>query len=183
MYNILVCDDEKDIVSALKIYLTGDGYRIYEAFNGKEALACIRQQDIHLVLMDIMMPEMDGIEAMVEIRKISNVPVILLTAKSEDTDKILGLTVGADDYKSSSLFFHRRQDFFIQKQQAGFIQLTIFKSWDRPFMAKRNKKIIPSPWMTQASGITNQVRATSGWIPEIMKTGRGLFWEVGTVRL
>lgn len=98
MYNVLVCDDEKDIVSALKIYLTSDGYQVYEAYNGKEALQVIRTQEIHLVLMDIMMPEMDGIQTMVEIRKMSNVPVVLLTAKSEDTDKVLGLTVGADDY-------------------------------------------------------------------------------------
>lgn len=98
MYNILVCDDEKDIVSALKIYLTADGYQIFEAYNGKEALEIIKNQEVHLVLMDIMMPEMDGITAMIKIREISNVPVILLTAKSEDTDKILGLTVGADDY-------------------------------------------------------------------------------------
>ena len=98
MYNILVCDDEKDIVSALKIYLTADGYQVFEAYNGKEALDVLKKQDIHLVLMDIMMPEMDGVTAMIKIREFSNVPVILLTAKSEDTDKILGLTVGADDY-------------------------------------------------------------------------------------
>ncbi|MCI7106947.1 MAG: response regulator transcription factor [Lachnospiraceae bacterium] len=98
MYNILVCDDEKDIVSALGIYLKSDGYNVFEAYNGVEALACIEREEIHLVLMDIMMPEMDGMEAMVKIREISNVPVILLTAKSEDTDKVLGLTVGADDY-------------------------------------------------------------------------------------
>lgn len=98
MYNILVCDDEKDIVSALKIYLMSDGYQVFEAYNGQEALDAIDQNEIHLVLMDIMMPKMDGIQAMVEIRKKSNVPIILLTAKSEDTDKILGLTVGADDY-------------------------------------------------------------------------------------
>lgn len=98
MYNILICDDEKDIVSALKIYLASDGYQIYEAFTGKEALEVIRRVDIHLVLMDIMMPEMDGISAMVKIRENSNVPVILLTAKSEDNDKVLGLMVGADDY-------------------------------------------------------------------------------------
>ena len=98
MYNILVCDDEKDIVSALKIYLTADGYQIYEAYNGKQAIEVLREQQIHLVLMDIMMPEMDGITAMVKIRETSNVPVILLTAKSEDMDKVLGLTVGADDY-------------------------------------------------------------------------------------
>ena len=98
MYSILVCDDEKDIVSALKIYLMADGYQVFEAYNGKEALDVLKEQDIHLVLMDIMMPEMDGISAMVKIRETSNVPVILLTAKSEDTDKVLGLTVGADDY-------------------------------------------------------------------------------------
>lgn len=98
MYNILVCDDEKDIVSALKIYLTADGYQVFEAYNGIEAIEQIKLQDIHLVLMDIMMPELDGITAMTKIREFSNLPVILLTAKSEDTDKILGLTVGADDY-------------------------------------------------------------------------------------
>lgn len=98
MYRVLVCDDEKDIVSAISIYLKSDGYDVVTAHNGIEAVEIVRQQEIHLVLLDIMMPEMDGIEAMVEIRKISNVPVILLTAKSEDTDKVLGLTVGADDY-------------------------------------------------------------------------------------
>ena len=90
MYNILICDDEKDIVSALKIYLKTSGYNIYEAYNGKEALERIKEHDIHLVLMDIMMPEMDGITAMLKIREETNLPVILLTAKSEDTDKILG---------------------------------------------------------------------------------------------
>ena len=98
MYRILVCDDEKDIVSALRIYLESEGYEVLEAYNGKEAVALTAGQEIHLVLMDIMMPVMDGITAMVKIREISNVPVILLTAKSEDTDKVLGLTVGADDY-------------------------------------------------------------------------------------
>ena len=98
MYNILVCDDEKDIVSALNIYLTADGYQVFEAYNGREAVELLKNEEIHLVLMDIMMPEMNGISAMVKIRETSNVPVILLTAKSEDTDKVLGLTVGADDY-------------------------------------------------------------------------------------
>ena len=98
MYNILVCDDERDIVSALKIYLTSEGHNVIEAHNGKEAVEIVSKQEIHLVLMDIMMPIMDGIQAMVKIREISNVPVILLTAKSEDTDKVLGLNVGADDY-------------------------------------------------------------------------------------
>ena len=98
MYNILICDDERDIVNALKIYLYDTNYTLFEAYNGVEALKVIRENEIHLVLMDIMMPELDGISAMVKIREISNVPVILLTAKSEDPDKILGLTVGADDY-------------------------------------------------------------------------------------
>lgn len=98
MYNVLVCDDEKDIVSALRIYLTSEGYQVFEASDGKEAVETVENNDIHLVLMDIMMPVMDGIQAMVKIRETSNVPVILLTAKGEDTDKVLGLTVGADDY-------------------------------------------------------------------------------------
>ena len=98
MYNILVCDDEKDIVSALRIYLMAEGYQIFEAYNGKEVLEVFAGNEIHLVIMDIMMPQMDGIEAMVKLREQSNVPVILLTAKSEDTDKVLGLTIGADDY-------------------------------------------------------------------------------------
>ncbi len=98
MYNILICDDEQDIRSALKIYLTDKDYNLFEACNGKEALNVIEENNIHLVLMDIMMPLMDGITAMVKLREISNAPVILLTAKSEDSDKILGLNVGADDY-------------------------------------------------------------------------------------
>ena len=98
MYNILVCDDEKDIVSALQIYLESDGYKVFTASNGKEAIEVFNTQEIQLILMDIMMPIMDGITAMVKLRETSNVPVILLTAKSEETDKILGLNVGADDY-------------------------------------------------------------------------------------
>lgn len=98
MFNILVCDDERDIVSALQIYLESDGYTVFKAYNGKEAIDILSENEIHLILMDIMMPIMNGITAMVKIREQSNVPVILLTAKSEDTDKILGLNVGADDY-------------------------------------------------------------------------------------
>ena len=98
MYNILICDDEKDIVNALDIYLKSEGYNTVLSYNGSEALEKVRTEDIHLVLMDIMMPVTDGITAMVKIREISNIPVILLTAKSEDTDKVLGLNVGADDY-------------------------------------------------------------------------------------
>ncbi len=98
MYNILICDDEKDIVSALSIYLSTEHYNIFTAFTGKEALDIVAKNDIHLILMDIMMPQMDGISATVKLREQYNIPIILLTAKSEDTDKILGLNIGADDY-------------------------------------------------------------------------------------
>ena len=98
MATILICDDEKDIVAALKIYLEAEDYETLCAYNGQEALETLRQQDVQLVLLDIMMPVMDGITAMARIREESNVPVILLTAKGEDTDKVLGLNLGADDY-------------------------------------------------------------------------------------
>ena len=98
MYNILICDDQPDIVSALKIYLTPEGYRLFTDSTGREVLDVMRREDIHLILLDIMMPEMDGITATARIREFSNVPIILLTAKSETEDKVLGLNVGADDY-------------------------------------------------------------------------------------
>ncbi len=98
MYSILVCDDERDIVSAVKIYLEAEGYKVFSSYNGQEALDILDKEEIHLVLMDIMMPVMDGINATVKIRAQSNVPLILLTAKGEDMDKVLGLNVGADDY-------------------------------------------------------------------------------------
>jgi len=98
MYTILICDDEKDIVSALKIYLTDDGYQTREAYNGEEAIEIIKNEEIHLALLDIMMPNKDGLSAMAEIREISNIPIILLTAKSENRDKLMGLDSGADDY-------------------------------------------------------------------------------------
>ena len=84
MYRILVCDDEKDIVSALKIYLMAEGYEVFEANNGKQALQIIQEQEIHLILMDLMMPVMDGITATAKLREVSNIPIIMLTAKSED---------------------------------------------------------------------------------------------------
>ena len=98
MYNVLICDDQPDIVNALKIYLAPEGYQLYEAFTGKEAVEIVRRNDIHLILLDVMMPVMDGITATAKIREFSNAPIILLTAKSETEDKVLGLNVGADDY-------------------------------------------------------------------------------------
>ena len=98
MYNILICDDEQEIRSALKIYLSGEDYVIFEAENGKQALEIVEKEDINLLLMDVMMPVMDGIAALTKLRETSNIPVILLTAKSQDMDKILGLNSGADDY-------------------------------------------------------------------------------------
>lgn len=98
MYTVLICDDEKDIVSALKIYLTSDGYNVLEAYNGKEAIDIIENNEVHLILMDIMMPETDGLTALIKIREKYNTPVIFTTAKSEDNDIILGLNLGADDY-------------------------------------------------------------------------------------
>lgn len=98
MQTVLVVDDDSDIVTALKIYLLPEGYRILEAYNGKEAIDIIEKEHVDLILMDIMMPEMDGVTATAKLRETSNIPIILLTAKSEDTDKILGLNIGADDY-------------------------------------------------------------------------------------
>ncbi|MCI5484423.1 MAG: response regulator transcription factor [Clostridiales bacterium] len=98
MYNILICDDQPDIVNALKIYLAPEGYKLFEAYNGVDAVKIARENDIHLFLLDIMMPGMDGITATSKIREFSNAPIILLTAKSETEDKVLGLNVGADDY-------------------------------------------------------------------------------------
>ena len=98
MYNVLICDDQPDILNALKIYLSTEGYGVFEAANGQEALQVLARADIHLVLMDVMMPVMDGIVATAKIREATNVPIILLTAKSETEDLVLGLNVGADDY-------------------------------------------------------------------------------------
>jgi len=98
MYNILICDDEQDIVNALKIYLASPDITLFEAANGIEALSIMDSNDIHLILMDIMMPKLDGIKTLMKMRESKNIPVILLSAKSEDADKILGLTAGADDY-------------------------------------------------------------------------------------
>ena len=98
MYNVLICDDQPDIVNALKIYLKPEGYRLFAAYTGKEALEVVKNNDIHLILLDVMMPVMDGITAISKIREFSNVPIILLTAKSETEDMVLGLNVGADDY-------------------------------------------------------------------------------------
>ncbi len=98
MYHILICDDDIDIAKTLKMYLSTEGYKISLAENGREAVEILQSEEIHLILMDIMMPELDGISATQKLREFSNVPVIMLTAKSEDSDLILGLNMGADDY-------------------------------------------------------------------------------------
>ena len=97
-YNVLVVDDDKAIVEAIEIYLRGEGYNIFKAYDGAESLDVIREEEIHLVIMDIMMPKMDGTRATLKIREEKEIPIIMLSAKSEDTDKILGLNIGADDY-------------------------------------------------------------------------------------
>lgn len=97
-YNVLVVDDDKEIVDAIEIYLSNEGLKIYRASDGIEALETLVDKEIHLILMDIMMPRMDGIRATLKIREEKNIPIILISAKSEDTDKILGLNMGADDY-------------------------------------------------------------------------------------
>ena len=96
--NVLVCDDDKSIVDALEIYLKQENYGVVKAYNGKQALAALSVQKIHLILLDVMMPEMDGLSATIKIREEQNIPIIILSAKSEDTDKITGLNFGADDY-------------------------------------------------------------------------------------
>ncbi|MFZ7102043.1 MAG: response regulator transcription factor [Peptococcaceae bacterium] len=96
--NILVCDDDKEILEAITIYLSNEGYKIYKAANGLEALDIIEEHELHLIIMDIMMPQMDGLRATMKLREEYNIPVIMLSAKSEDTDKIMGLNMGADDY-------------------------------------------------------------------------------------
>ena len=100
MYNILVCDDDKEIVRAIEIYLKGEKYNVFKAYNGQEAIDILAKEEIHLLLIDVMMPVLDGIRATLKIREKSGVPIIILSAKSEDNDKILGLNIGADDYIS-----------------------------------------------------------------------------------
>lgn len=98
MANILVCDDDREIVDAIEIYLKQDGYHIFKAYDGEQAMEIMKREEIHLLIMDVMMPRLDGIRATLKIREYSSIPIIMLSAKSEDTDKILGLNIGADDY-------------------------------------------------------------------------------------
>ena len=100
MFNILVCDDDKSIVDAIEIYLVQEKYNVLKAYDGYEALKILEENEVHLILMDVMMPKMDGLKATIKIRETQNIPIIILSAKSEDTDKILGLNFGADDYIS-----------------------------------------------------------------------------------
>lgn len=98
MYNILVCDDEKEIVDAIEIYLVQEGYHVSKAYDGLQALEILKQEEIHLLILDVMMPKLDGIHTIMKIRETNSIPIIVLSAKSQDTDKVLGLNLGADDY-------------------------------------------------------------------------------------
>ena len=123
MYNILVCDDEKDIVSALSIYLKSDGYQVYKAYNGKEALELVQKGDIHLVLMDIMMPGMSGTESCAAIREFSSVPVLFLTAKTQEPDKNEAYDIGGDDFLSKPF----EQGELIRKVKALIRRYNVYK--------------------------------------------------------
>lgn len=98
MYNILVCDDEKEIVDAIEIYLVQEGFHVLKAYDGLEALEVLKENEVHLLILDLMMPKLDGIHAIMKIREESSIPIIVLSAKSQDTDKVIGLNLGADDY-------------------------------------------------------------------------------------
>ena len=98
MAKVLVCDDDKEIVEAIDIYLTQEGYEVFKAYDGQEALEVLKKESVDLLVIDVMMPRLDGIRATLKIREENNIPIIILSAKSEDADKILGLNVGADDY-------------------------------------------------------------------------------------
>ena len=99
MYNILVCDDDREIVDAIEIYLTQEGYHVLKAYDGMQAIQMLEREEIQLLIIDVMMPKLDGIRATLKIREKSSIPIIILSAKSEDVDKILGLNIGADDYE------------------------------------------------------------------------------------
>ena len=98
MYNILVCDDDREIVEAIEIYLSKEGYNVIKAYDGLEAIEILKKEDVQLLLIDVMMPKLDGLRATLKIREKSGIPIIILSAKTEDSDKVIGLDVGADDY-------------------------------------------------------------------------------------
>ena len=136
MYNILICDDDRDIVKALRIYLSAGDYRIFEACTGSEAIDMVRREDIHLILMDIMMPVMDGISATELLRRDYNIPIILLTAKSESSDKILGgaygVTAGSsEDAFLGSIFADENSDYYIESEEARNVVANFFRGYDQ----------------------------------------------------
>lgn len=134
--NILVCDDDKEIVRAIGIYLKNEGYRVLEAYDGIEALDILRKEEIHLIIMDIMMPRMDGMQATVRIREEKNIPIIMLSAKSEDYDKIGGLGAGADDYVTKP--FNPME--LIARVKSQLLRYTTLGSMNQP----RNEKTFQS---------------------------------------
>lgn len=145
MYTILVCDDEKDIVSALNIYLSAEGYRVLTAYDGYQALRLLDREEVHLILLDVMMPGMDGITAMTRLRQSHNLPVILLTAKSEDTDKVLGLNMGADDYVTkpfSPVELTARVDALIRRSSGGTQELPPGTISQPPFLLNTRNRTL-----------------------------------------
>ena len=145
MYTILVCDDEKDIVSALNIYLSAEGYRVLTAYDGYQALRLLDREEVHLILLDVMMPGMDGITAMTRLRQSRNLPVILLTAKSEDTDKVLGLNMGADDYVTkpfSPVELTARVDALIRRSSGGTQELPPGTISQPPFLLNTRNRTL-----------------------------------------
>ena len=140
MYNILVCDDDKEIVEAIEIYLSQEGYHVLKAYDGAEALKMLESQEVHLLVLDVMMPRLDGIRATLKIRENNSIPIIILSAKSEDADKILGLNVGADDYVTKPFnieILHKKINVILKRNTKN----TFYKD-DHLFFDKNTSKLV-----------------------------------------
>ena len=159
MYNILVVDDDKEIVESIEIFLRNEGYNVYKAYNGIEALDVLVNKEVHLILMDIMMPKLDGIKATIKIREEKNIPIILISAKSEDTDKIMGLNIGADDYitkpfnpmeivarvNSNLRRFYHFNKTIVEKEETQLIVGDLTLDTQKLALFKRGEEVIVTP--------------------------------------
>ena len=156
MANILVCDDDKDIVEAIEIYLTQEGYHILKAYDGQEALDILNSETVDLLIIDVMMPRLDGIRATVKIRECNPLPIIILSAKSEDTDKILGLNIGADDYItkpfSATYLQARVENLLIQRKK--------LQSFYRDSLMHINMAAVPEDLPISAEGESREENRT-----------------------